>query len=407
MSEIEIRRPGAGRGSDTQPPGTEAPRGFALWALGFRPLYLLAAAFAALGVPLWLAVHAGLIAGPSHMPAMLWHAHEMVYGFAIAVIAGFLFTAGQVWTGLPTPKGWRLAAICLLWTAARIANWVAVPMLAMALDAAFLIAVMLPLGSVLWRSNNTRNLFVLAVLTAFLVASSLFHLALPGRLPFAPMTPLHFAVFVVIILESVIAGRVVPMFTANAVRGVRQWSNPQLDALAIGATACALLLVLGQAGPGITAATCAVAAALQGARLAGWNPWATRHNPLLWILHVSYAWIPVGLLLLAFAALGKLPQSAGIHALTIGSIGGLIIGMITRTALGHTGRTLAAGRTETAMYLLVQAALIQRLAPMLMPALPWMALSTLAALAWSGAFVLYLIKYGPMLFAPRIDGRPG
>ena len=405
MSEIEIRRPG--RGTDARPPSTDAPRGFALLALGFRPLYLLAAAFAALGVPLWLAVYAGIIAPPPHVPPMLWHAHEMVYGFAIAVIAGFLLTAGQVWTGLSTPKGWPLAAICLLWIAARIANWVAVPMLAMALDAAFLIAVMLPLGSVLWRSNNTRNLFVLAILTAFLVASSLFHLALPGRLPFAPMTPLHFAVFVVVILESVIAGRVVPMFTANAVRGVRQWTNPQLDALAIGATACALLLVLGQAGPGVTAATCAVAAVLQAARLAGWNPWATRHNPLLWILHVSYAWIPLGLLLLAFATLGKLPQSAGIHALTVGSMGGLIIGMITRTALGHTGRTLAAGRAETAMYLLVQAAVVLRLAPMLVPALPWMALSTLAALAWSGAFVLYLAKYGPMLFAPRIDGRPG
>src|SRR5690606_14645063 len=136
-----------------------------------------------------------------------------------------------------------------------------------------------------------------------------FHLAVPGRLPYAPQAPLHFAIFVIVMLESVIAGRVVPMFTANAVRGVRQWRNEQVDALALAATASALLLVLGGASAGLTAATCAVAAALQFARLAGWNPWATRHNPLLWILHLSYAWIPLGLLLLAGTALDRVPLS--------------------------------------------------------------------------------------------------
>lgn len=402
IAEIEARRPGV------RPSGQDAPpQGMALFALGFRPLYLLAALFAALGVPLWIAQFAGLLPGPAWLPAMLWHGHEMVYGFAIAVIAGFLFTAGQNWTGLPTPKGWKLAAICLLWVAARIANYTAPPLVAMVLDAAFLLSVMVPLGSVLWRSGNTRNLFVLAILTAFLVANSLFHLSLPGRLPFDPLTPLHFAIFVIVMLESVIAGRVVPMFTANAVRGVRQWRNEQLDALAIGATGAALLLVLGNAGPGLTAAACAVAATLQATRLAGWNPWATRHNPLLWILHLAYAWIPVGLLLLAFAALGKLPQSAGLHALTIGSMGGLIIGMMTRTALGHTGRLLAAGRAETAMFVLVQLAAVLRVAPVLFEGLPWMAFVTAASVCWSAAFALYFATYAPKLIAPRVDGRPG
>lgn len=402
ISEIEARRPGA------RPAGQpEAPAGFALFALGFRPLYLLAALFAALGVPIWIAQFAGLLPGPAWLPAMLWHGHEMIFGFAIAVIAGFLFTAGQNWTGLPTPKGWKLAAICLLWIAARIANFAAPPLVAMTLDAAFLLSVMAPLGSVLWRSGNTRNLFVLAVLTAFLFANTLFHLSLPGRLPFDPLVPLHFAAFAIVMLESVIAGRVVPMFTANSLPGVRQWRNEQLDAFAIGATGAALLLVLGKAGPGLTAAACAIAAVLQACRLAGWNPWATRRNPMLWILHVSYAWIPVGLLLLAFAALGKLPESAGLHALTIGSMGGLIIGMITRTALGHTGRLIVAGRAETAMFVLVQLAVVLRLAPVLFGGLPWIAFTTAAALCWSAAFALYLATYGPRLIAPRVDGRPG
>lgn len=376
-------------------------------ALGFRPLYLLAALFAALAVPVWIGQFAGLLPGPATMPAVLWHGHEMIFGFAVAVIAGFLFTAGQNWTGLPTPKGWRLGLICLLWLAARLANWTAPPLVAMALDAAFLLAVMIPLGSVLWRSGNHRNLFVLAVLTAFLVANTLFHLAVPGRLPYAPQTPLHFAIFVIVMLESVIAGRVVPMFTANAVRGVRQWRNEQVDTLALAATASALLLVLGDASAGVTAATCAIAAALQFARLAGWNPLATRHNPLLWILHLSYAWIPIGLLLLAGAALDRVPLSAGLHALTVGSMGGLIIGMMTRTALGHTGRPLVAGGAEIAMYALVQLAVVLRIAPMLFEALPWLAFMSAASVAWAAAFVLYLVKYGPMLIAPRVDGRPG
>ena len=403
ISSVELRRPGARPPSQTP----EAPRGFALLALGFRPLYLLAALFAALSVPLWIAQFAGLLPGPGGLPAMLWHGHEMVFGFAMAVIVGFLFTAGQTWTGLPTPKGWLLGLICLAWIAARVANYTGPSLAAMVLDAVFLIAAMTALGSVLWRSGNTRNLFLLAILTAFLVANSLFHLSLPGQLPFGPLLPLHFAVFVIVMLASVIAGRVVPMFTANAVRGVRQWRNEQLDAFAIGTTGAALLLVLGEAGAGLTAAVCAIAAVLQAIRLAGWNPWATRHNSLLWILHLSYAWIPIGLLLMAFAALGKLPQGAALHALTIGTIGGLIIGMITRTALGHTGRPLAAGRPETAMYALVQLAVVLRIAPMLVPALPWLPLVTAASLCWSVAFVLYLIVYTPRLMAPRLDGRPG
>ena len=402
LSEIEVRRPGARGPSEAGP-----ERGFALLALGFRPLYLLAALFAALGVPLWIAQFAGLLPGPANLPAVLWHGHEMVYGFAIAVIAGFLFTAGQNWTGLPTPKGWKLAAICGLWFAARIANWAAPALIAMTLDAAFLLSVMVPLASVLWRSGNTRNLFVLAVLTAFLVANSLFHLALPGKLPFDPRTPLHFAIFVIVILESVIAGRVVPMFTANAVRGVRQWRNEQLDALAIAATAAALLLVLGKAGAGLTAAACTVAAVLQAARLAGWNPWATRHNPMLWILHLAYAWIPAGLLLLAFGALGRVPESAGLHALTVGSMGGLIIGMMTRTARGHTARPLRADRADIACYALVLSAALLRVGlPLLQPA--WNVGAVLASAAlWSAGFGLYALRYAPVLLRPRLDGRPG
>jgi len=383
------------------------PRGVALFRLGFRPFYLLAALFAALAVPLWLAQFAGLLPPPAAYPAMLWHAHEMSFGFVLAVIVGFLLTAARVWTGLPTPTGHHLAGLAALWVVARLFNYFGPSPAAMLADAAFLILPMIALGLVLVKARSHRNLFVLVILTAFLVANTLFHLAVAGRVAFAPITAVHFFVFTVIMLIGVIGGRVIPSFTANALRGVRQYRSRWIDVLALAGTGVALLLVLVAAPVVPTVAACLAAAALQAARLAGWNPWAARRQALLWILHVSYAWVPIGLVLLACGVAGKVPMSAGVHALTLGAIGGLIIGMITRTALGHTARPLKAGRIEVAAYLLVQAAVLVRLAPILVPGLPYLPWTTVAASAWSLAFALYFAKYAPMLFAPRVDGRDG
>jgi uncharacterized protein involved in response to NO len=383
------------------------PRGTALFRLGFRPFYLLAALFAALAVPLWLAQFAGLLPPPAAYPALLWHAHEMSFGFVLAVIVGFLLTAARAWTGLPTPTGRHLAGLAALWVVARLFNYFGPSPAAMLADAAFLILPMIALGLVLVKARSYRNLFVLVILTAFLVANTLFHLAVAGRVPFAPITAVHFFVFTVIMLIGVIGGRVIPSFTANALRGVRQYRSRWIDVLALAGTGIALLLVLVGAPVVPTVTACLAAAALQAARLAGWNPWAARRQALLWILHVSYAWVPIGLVLLACGVAGKLPMSAGVHALTLGAIGGLIIGMITRTALGHTARPLKAGRIEVAAYLLVQSAVLVRLAPILFPGLPYLPWTTVAASAWSLAFALYFAKYAPMLFAPRLDGRDG
>jgi len=379
----------------------------ALFRLAFRPFYLLAAIWAALAVPLWIAQYAGLLPAPFAYPAMLWHAHEMTFGFALAVIVGFLLTAVRAWTGLHTPTGAPLAALAALWVAARVLNYTGPSGMAMLLDAAFIVSSMLAIGVVLLKARNYRNLFVLAVLTAFLIANSMFHLAVAGRIDVSPLKAVRFFVFVIVVLTCVIGGRVIPTFTANALRGVRQWRDKRLDWASLALTVFALLLALSPVPAGVIAAACAVAAALQAARLGGWNPWATRRTPILWILHASYAWIPIGLVLLALGALGVVPESAGLHALTIGAIGGLIIGMITRTALGHTARPLKAGRIETTAYVLVQLAVLLRLAPLLVPALPYLAWTTAAATAWSLAFAVYLLKYVGVLTSPRLDGRDG
>lgn len=378
---------------------------FALFALGFRPFYLLAAAFAAVAIPVWVLVLAGRLGTP--MPGLWWHAHEMLFGFASAVIVGFLFTAGRNWTGLDTPTGIRLAILALLWLAGRIAMALSAGALAATIDLLFLPVAAIALARVLWRARSRRNYFTVVMLSVLSLANLGFHLGRLGVLAMDPLTALHFALGVIVLLETVIAGRVVPSFTASAIPKVPQWQHAWLNGSAIGLTGTALLSWVSCGGAAWSGVLCLVAGLLQVARSIGWNPWAARRIGLLWILHVSHLWIPVGLALLGAAQLGWLPQSAGVHALTIGATGGLIIGMITRTALGHTGRMLVAGRIEIAAYSLVQAAALARVATIAIgPPLVTVGIH-FAATAWSLAFLLYLARYLPFLLRPRADGQPG
>lgn len=378
---------------------------FALLALGFRPFYLLAALFAALAIPLWALVLGGALALP--MPGIWWHAHEMLYGFAAAVIVGFLFTAGRNWTGLPTPAGGALAALALLWLAGRLAMLSGGGAWAALIDLAFLPLAASAIARVLWRAQSRKQYFVVLILALLALGNLVFHLGRLGVWALDPLVALHFALAVLILLETVIAGRVVPSFTASAIKGVAQWQRAWLDKLTIVASAAALSGWAIFADARWSAALLLLAAVCHLLRALGWNPWAARRVPLLWVLHVSYLWIPLGLALLAVAQWGWLPRSAGIHALTIGATGGLIIGMITRTALGHTGRLLVAGKIETAAYALVQFAAVARV--LTVAAIP-VAVGVgihFAASAWALAFALYLWRYTPFLMRSRLDGQPG
>ena len=380
---------------------------FALWALGFRPFYLLAAAFAALAVPLWLAQYAGF-AGQAGWPAMLWHAHEMVFGFAVAVVTGFLFTAGRNWTGLATPTGGRLAAFCLLWLCARIAYLAGANGIALAVEVLFLALVAAALLSVLIRARSTRNYFVGVLFIALAAIDVVFHAAASGSLDAVSVAAAsRMGLYLIALLTIVIGGRVIPMFTANAVRGVRQFRSVWLDRAGLAAVVLAFVLDLAGVSGVALALAAAVAAFAQAVRLAGWGPRATWRNPLVWVLHASYAWLVAALLLMSAAAMGWAAPSLAAHALGVGLIGGLVIGMITRTALGHTGRMLIAGRAEVAMFALVQlAALVRVFGTALLPA-QTMAMLVASATMWSAAFVLYLIVYWPRLSRARADGREG
>jgi uncharacterized protein involved in response to NO len=385
---------------------TPARQPHPLLRLGFRPFYLLAAALALLSVPLWLASYKGLL---PNLPTanVLWHMHEMVFGFAGAVIVGFLFTAGRNWTNLQTPAGGHLAALALLWVAGRLAMLLAPKEAAFVIDGAFLPLCALAFGRVLVQAQSKRNYPIVGILALLSVANLLFHAAANGWITLSPLTPVHGAILMVTVLEAVIGGRVIPMFTRNGAPGSQPvtvaWREKASIAL-LAATTLAWVAGL----PGMVVALVAfAAAAVNAVRLVGWAPYATVRVPLLWILHLAYAWVVAGLLLLGFAALGIGSASSAFHALAVGGMSGLIMGMITRTALGHTGRMLRAGRAECFMYLSLQTGAIARLCANIVPAGMRDFLLLGSALAWSAAFLLYLAVYAPYLSQARIDGREG
>jgi uncharacterized protein involved in response to NO len=388
-------------------PSHSAPAGLPLLRLAFRPFYLGAALFATLALPLWIALWRGDATLHQAIPPMLWHAHEMLFGFAAAVIVGFLLTAGKAWTGLQTPRGAALGALAGLWLAARVAAVAAPYPLYAALDVALLPTIAVLFGRLLWRAGNRRNLPLAGILLLLGVMNLCFHLAALGAISVSPLEPLHGALGLVVIIETVLAGRVVPNFTTNATPGLKVVPHARLSWTALVFTILALgSWVAAPANP-LTGVAFFAAAALQVARQAKWHPLATLRRPILWILHLSYAWLPLGFVLLACAALGRIPVSAGVHALAVGATGGLIIGMITRTARGHTGRPLQVSRPEVAAYGLVfGAAVCRTLLPLVAPhwALHFVAG---AAVAWTATFLIYLVIYTPWLASTRLDGKDG
>jgi uncharacterized protein involved in response to NO len=380
--------------------------GFALWELGFRPFYLLAAWVALLSVPLWALQFSGMLP-VALLRGSAWHAHEMVFGYALAVVIGFLFTAGRNWSGQPTPTGRPLMALALLWLAARVL------VLSPYAWASLLVNLAVPWGAAwgLWRAlragGNRRNYFFVGLLVLMGVATVLLHLQSMGLLTLGRGLGLRLALDILIFMIAVMAGRVLPMFSNNGVPGLNARRDARLEKAALGSL-LALLLVDALGVGGMTLlAILFVAALAHGLRLVLWQPWRTLKNPLVWVLHIGYLWLPIHLLLRAAAELGWCAPGPATHALTVGLIGMVTLGMITRTALGHTGRPLRAGRIELCAYLaMLMAALVRVFLPLLAPQLLMPSVLISAAL-WSLAFALYLWRYTPILLRARVDGQPG
>ncbi|MCC9597199.1 MULTISPECIES: NnrS family protein [unclassified Rubrivivax] len=384
----------------------EPVRGFGLWRLGFRPFYLLAAGFSALSIAAWALQYAGLL-GTAYLAGPLWHAHEMLFGFTLAVVVGFLFTAGRNWSGQPTPTGGALAALAALWLAGRLLVLTPWGLAAAVVNVAFPLLAAVGLGRALYAGRNQRNYFFVALLCAMAGAQALFHLTLLGVLDLPLRAGIQIGLDVVLFVMAVVAGRVVPMFTNNGVPGTGAERRPRVEHVALGSVLALLAAdVLGLPGVAV-AAVAGVAAVAHTLRLALWRPQRTRPNPLVWILHAAYAWIPLHLLLRAASELGWAQPSLATHALTAGAIGALTLGMMTRTARGHTGRPLRADRWDIAAYGLVLAGgLVRVLGPLLLPAL-MQAEIVVSGACWAVAFAIFAWRYAPSLWRVRADGQPG
>jgi uncharacterized protein involved in response to NO len=379
---------------------------------GFRPFFLGGAVWAVVALALWLVVLAGGVTIPSAFDALAWHRHEMLFGFVGAVIAGFLLTAIPNWTGRLPIAGVPLASLFVLWLAGRLGMLFSAeigPAIAAVMDVGFYLVLAAVAAREVFEANN-RNVPIVGLVLLFGVANGLDHVVAIGSFV-DPAVPWKLAVGLVTLMISLIGGRIVPSFTRNwlAKQNVTQGLPGQpnrFDLLAIGLTALGLLAWVAAPSGWLPGALLALAAVFQAIRMARWKGWKAVRDPLVLILHIGYAWVPVGLALLAASQLvASLPQSAAVHALTAGAMGTMILAVMTRASLGHTGRELRAGPMTTIIYLLVTVGAVLRVAAPLGPVDYWLGLE-LAGLCWLGSFVLFIVIYGPILCAPRVgEGR--
>lgn len=358
-----------------------------VFSIAFRPFFLLAAVWGALAMPVWLTAYVHGYAPRADLPAMFWHAHEMVYGFGFAAVAGFLLTAIPNWTGRLPVRGTGLAALVLLWLAGRVAlllsaafAWV---------DVAFGVALMAVVARELIAGRNWRNLPMLVALALLVAGNVLFHLGID------PTCRLGIATLLMLI--ALVGGRIVPSFTRNWLAKQRAVRMPApegvLDRIALLIT----LVALGAWVLDVANWPAVIAGAALGLRLARWRGLATVREPLLVILHIGYAWLALGLVLIGL----EVQPQAALHALTAGAIGTMTLAVMTRASLGHTGRPLSADGPTLAIYALVTlAALLRLLGPF--AGAHAVLVTSFAGLAWTAAFATFAIHYGRMLVgAPR------
>ena len=391
-----------------------APRRFALFAYGFRPFFLAAGLSAVLVVPAWLVMVAQGSMPLRALPPQLWHAHELFYGFIGAALAGFLLTAVPSWTGAKGFAGWPLAAVASAWLLGRLAFALTnvLPLWALAAaELAFLPGVAILLAPPLVRSRN-RNTPLLFVLAALWITDAAFIAGLAREDPLLASRSLRIAIDLMLLVVTVIGGRIVPSFTANALR--RRGEAPDIRSFAwlergvIALMAAVALVDLWQPDGATAGWLAAVVAAAQALRLSGWRSLRTRGEAILWVLHLGYAWMPVGFALKALWLLAGVEWAAHwLHALTMGVFGTMILAVTTRTALGHTGRALTVSGGIAAAYALLALGVAARVfAPALWPSHYLWALLVSGSL-WTAAFIVYLIVYTPILTLARADGKPG
>ena len=388
-------------------------RGPAILTFGFRPFFLFGALWAALAMALWIGTLSGMILIPTAFDPVSWHAHEMLFGYLSAIVAGFLLTAVPNWTGRLPITGWPLAMLVALWLVGRLALAFSAhmtPLTAALIDLAMPVALMLAIAREIWFGRNWRNLIVLAQLLLLIGGNAVFHYEAAMGAFAAQGYGLRIGLAAAIMMIAIIGGRIVPSFTRNWLAkrpGGHRPASPmgRYDVAALVLLAVTLLAWVVLPRAQITGALLLLAGVAHLIRLARWSGLYTAAEPLVWALHAGYGFVPLGLLITGFVIF--LNDASGVqaaqHIWMAGAVGLMTLAVMTRATLGHTGRPLKAGALTTSLYALLIFAVVARLAAGFVPEAQ-NEMNFVAGFSWIAAFAGFVLVYGPLLLTARKDG---
>ncbi|MBC8268749.1 MAG: NnrS family protein [Rhodospirillaceae bacterium] len=384
----------------------------AVLSAGFRPFFIFAGLSGVVPVLAWVLAYTGNGSTPGDFSPAYWHGHEMIFGFVIAAASGFLLTAVPNWTRSGPFSGWQLGLLVLIWLAGRLAMWFGEPAgspFVAVIDLTMIPVLALYIGKRLLAYKMRRNYIVLAVLFVLFSANVLMHLEATQVLADSAGFGLNLGIFVVVLLVTLISGRVIPGFTANALRRREtdvdtQTPDSVTRVVIISVILAAAFDLLDLQGAGVVAVVAALALLV---RMARWKTLLILDDPLVWVLHAGHLWLVMGFVLLSVARFSDgLERDAGLHALTAGAMGTMVLGMMTRVSLGHSGRELKVSTAIVAAYLMVIAGALVRVIvaifPEQLPGDSFSYLISVAGLLWAGGYAIFLGVYWPILTRPRL-----
>jgi uncharacterized protein involved in response to NO len=374
----------------------------AVWRMPFRPFFLAATSFGGLAILLWiLSFHLGLKAGGI---GLQWHIHEMIMGFAATIILGFALTAAQTWTGIRTVHGRSLTLLFALWLLARLGWLLAPPLqwLGALGDVLLFCCAAAIMARMVYLARNWRNAFFVPVFLLFALFSASYAYALLQGNPGLARNLQDFAFYLIVHVVLVVGGRVIPFFTDRRLQRPDTTRYPWLELSALVSSLLFLLTIVVGADMDLVRWAAAMVAAFNLLRWLSWKPWQCSRIPLLWSLYVAYGFIIAGFAIIA----GQLPYSSGVHMIAVGGFGLMILSMISRVSLGHSGRPLELPQGFSLAYIALIVAALSRTLAGFVPEY-YLACLWIAALGWITGFGLFLYHYVPILTAPRIDNGPG
>eukprot|EP01026_Neomeris_dumetosa_P004015 TRINITY_DN11079_c0_g1_i4.p1 TRINITY_DN11079_c0_g1~~TRINITY_DN11079_c0_g1_i4.p1 ORF type:complete len:403 (-),score=-18.03 TRINITY_DN11079_c0_g1_i4:342-1550(-) len=386
-----------------------------IWRQAFRPLFLFGSVFSSIALACWALFLSGKLSFQPYGGAFFWHGHEMLFGFVVAIVIGFLLTAVQNWTGLRATHGLALKILFTLWLCARILLFAGIEQLkwlAAITDIGFLLLAAVFMAQLVVKAGNTRNLFFVPILIILAASNAVTHYSVLFQQPAYFQWGMHSAILLITLMMVLIAGRVFPMFTANGTGTEKVLPLVWLEKSVIGTSALTAILFITKLEalmpPFLMAAFLALSVVLHLLRAIRWRPWVTTKTPLVWSLHCAYWFIPLGYALLAASyMITDISISTALHALTAGAMSTMILAMISRVSLGHTGRPLVLPKTMAFAFLLMIIAGIVRVAAANFVSISPQHLWLISALLWILAIGTYIVRYFSILTSPRPDGRAG